>query len=103
MATHSSILAWRIPMLRGAGWVTVHGVAESDTTERLYTGMWESLTLEERNFYLAFQSSAPPVQSRKRLPTELHTVSAEKGFPRPNSRIKLQKRRRRGGDEGAGV
>ena len=27
-ATHSSILAWRIP------W-TVHGVAESDTTERL--------------------------------------------------------------------
>ena len=25
-ATHSSILAWRIPMDRGAWWVTVHGV-----------------------------------------------------------------------------
>ena len=26
MATHSSILAWRIPMARGAWWATVHGV-----------------------------------------------------------------------------
>ena len=28
-ATHSSILAWRIPMNRGAWWATVHGVAKS--------------------------------------------------------------------------
>ena len=28
-ATHSSILAWRIPMDRGASWTTVHGVAKS--------------------------------------------------------------------------
>ena len=33
MATHSSILAWRIPMDRGAWWATVHRVAESDTTD----------------------------------------------------------------------
>ena len=33
MATHSSILAWRIPMYRGAWWATVHTVTESDTTE----------------------------------------------------------------------
>ena len=26
MATHSSVLAWRIPMDRGAWWATVHGV-----------------------------------------------------------------------------
>ena len=37
MATHSSILAWRIPMGRGAWWATVHGVAESQMTERLST------------------------------------------------------------------
>ena len=31
MATHSNILAWRIPMDRGAWWVIVHGVAKSRT------------------------------------------------------------------------
>ena len=33
MATRSSILAWRIPMDRGAWRATVHGVEESDLTE----------------------------------------------------------------------
>ena len=28
-ATHSSILAWRIPMDRGAWWETAHGVTKS--------------------------------------------------------------------------
>ena len=31
MAIHSSILAWRIPMDRGAWWVPIHGVAKSQT------------------------------------------------------------------------
>ena len=31
METHSSILAWRIPMDRGAWWAAVHGVANSRT------------------------------------------------------------------------
>ena len=31
MATHSSILAWRIPMGRGAWGAAVHGVAKSQT------------------------------------------------------------------------
>ena len=31
MATHFSILAWRIPMDRGAWWVAIHGVASSWT------------------------------------------------------------------------
>ena len=33
MATHSSILAWRIRMDRGAWWMMVHGVTELDTIE----------------------------------------------------------------------
>ena len=31
MATHSSILAWKIPWTRGAWWGTVHGVAKNQT------------------------------------------------------------------------
>ena len=34
---HSSILAWRIPMDRGAWQATVHGIPELDMTERLST------------------------------------------------------------------
>ena len=31
MATHSNILAWRIPMDRGAWWAIAHGVTKSRT------------------------------------------------------------------------
>ena len=31
MATHSSILVWRITVDQGAWWATVHGVAKSQT------------------------------------------------------------------------
>ena len=31
MATYSNILAWRIPMDRGAWWAVVHGVTKSRT------------------------------------------------------------------------
>ena len=37
MATYSSILAWRIPMDRGAWRATVHGVAQSQTRLRDWT------------------------------------------------------------------
>ena len=37
MATHSSVLAWRISMDRGAYWATIYGVTKSRTrlSERL--------------------------------------------------------------------
>ena len=36
IATHSRILAWRVPMDRGAWWATVLGLGkELDTTEQL--------------------------------------------------------------------
>ena len=31
MATHSSILAWGIPMDKGVWWTTVHGIAKRQT------------------------------------------------------------------------
>ena len=31
LATHSSILAWRIPMVKGTWWATIHGIAKSQT------------------------------------------------------------------------
>ena len=31
VAIHSSILAWRIPMDRGAWWATVHGIIKNRT------------------------------------------------------------------------
>ena len=31
MATHSSVLAWRIPGMGGAWWAAVYGVAQSQT------------------------------------------------------------------------
>ena len=45
MATHSSILAWRIPMDREAWWVTVHEVSKSWTRlnnwAHMHTDMWD--------------------------------------------------------------
>ena len=37
MAIHSRVLAWRIPIYRGAWWTIVHVVAKLDKTEQLST------------------------------------------------------------------
>ena len=55
MATHSSILAWRIPMDTGAWWAAVHGVAKSQTQLSDFTsygtGLWGKV-----NFVQMFNS-----------------------------------------------
>ena len=62
MATHSSILAWRIPWTdREAWWATGHEVTESDTTEGLshtsvdlqycYTAKWFKLHISINSFF----------------------------------------------------
>ena len=53
MATHSSILAWRIPMGRGAWWAVVcGGHKKSDTTERLSTAQHEHWSVSFHFFFL---------------------------------------------------
>ena len=57
-ATRSSILAWRIPMDRGAWWATVHGVAKSGTrlSERaLFLGTWR-IQMKLKTRFLQFKS-----------------------------------------------
>ena len=46
MATHSSVLAWRIPGT-GAWWAAVYGVTESDTTEATYSSSRDRRSLRE--------------------------------------------------------
>ena len=62
MATHSSILAWRIPMERGVWWATVHGAAESDMTGWLstHTQVLLPLLCKER-MKLSRNPSCPPL------------------------------------------
>ena len=47
MANHSIILAWRIPMDRGAWWTTAHGVAKSRTRLSDFTFTFHVLVLEK--------------------------------------------------------
>ena len=47
IATYSSMLAWRIPMDRGAWWAVVHGVARSRTRLNDFTFTFHFHTLEK--------------------------------------------------------
>ena len=64
MATHSSILAWRIPMDRGAWWDSPWDHKESDMTEQLSTAQHN---IQE---YVSFLDSneIKPVNSKQNQP-----------------------------------
>ena len=53
MATHSSILAWRIPMDRGAWWAAVPGVSKSWTELIKHK---HTLFRNQKPFFLYFNS-----------------------------------------------
>ena len=58
--THSSVLAWKIPWTEEpVVWrATVHGVAESDTTERLTHTLFRPIKTKEKNkfYFISFIS-----------------------------------------------
>ena len=60
MATHSSILPWRIPMDRGAWWATVHGVGKSRTWQRLSAHGWSTASSSESFLASSEVMHAPP-------------------------------------------
>ena len=58
MVTHSIVLAWRIPLNRGAWHAALHGVAKSWTqTERLSTAQHNKHILLFNNYTLACNNS----------------------------------------------
>ena len=78
MATHFSIIAWRIPMDIGALWATVHEVTESDTTERLSTSSFPSIICWISQFSCSVVSDAswPHGLQQARLPCPSPTSRA---------------------------
>ena len=54
MATHSSVLAWRIPRDGGASWAAVYGVAQSRTRPKRLSG--SSSVLSSPITFLSFKT-----------------------------------------------
>ena len=48
MATHSSVLAWRIPGMGGAWWAAVYGVAQSRTRLKRFSSSSSSILKKEK-------------------------------------------------------
>ena len=76
MATHSSILAWRIPTDREAQRATVHGVAESDMTEQQSTA--QHIKAYAYNSFiqriLTYNSSTYKFSTLQRCKNNIHSV-----------------------------
>ena len=75
MATHSSILAWRIPMDKGAWWAAVYGVTKLDTIkwlgiEQLGVKQTHSLVFENEasNAYSIFSVPQTNIHLSENLP-----------------------------------
>ena len=79
MATHSSILAWRIPMDRGAWWATAHGATKSQTQQATEQRTSCFQTRKEAREQVAPQGEDMPAPYMYLLP------SAQNNFPEINN------------------
>ena len=53
MATHSSVLAWRIPGMGGAWWAAVCGVAQSRTRLKRLSSSSRELVMDREAWHVA--------------------------------------------------
>ena len=83
MATHSSILAWRIPMDRGAWPAAVHGVAESWTW---LSDSAQHKSLQTVQFHFLWLSNIPFEKYLKKQESSRKTsISALLTMPKPST------------------
>ena len=78
MANYSSILPWRIPWTEKPGGLQVHGIAESDMTERLSSVQFSSLAQSCPTLCDPMNHSTPGLPVHHQLPeftqTHVHRV-----------------------------
>ena len=83
LAIHSSVLAWRMPMGRGAWWAAVHGIAKSQTALKRHStrihlksmkGKPDKLDIIK---FLKFRASCDTIKKVKRQPTEQEKIFAK--------------------------
>ena len=77
MATHSSILAWRIPKERGAWWATIHGVSKSQTQLSTHTHSCFTMLYNKVNELYVHMYPCPPGPPSHRSLTPLIQVTTE--------------------------
>ena len=71
MATHSSVLAWRIPGTWGAWWAAVHGIAKSRTqlSDFAFTFHFHALEKEMATHSSVLAWRVPGTEEPGRLPS----------------------------------
>ena len=102
MATHSSVLTWRIPGTGEPGWAAVYGVTQSRTRlKRLSSSSSSKLTimkwtndfkrfLQETKLRSEENTPIMPAQVSSKNMAELMIIFLiTRGFPQPNYKVKV--------------
>ena len=88
MATHSSVLAWRIPGDGGAWWVAVYGVAQSRTRlKRLSSSSSSSRDLWNNIKHTNIQIIGVPEEEEKEKASEIFEEIIVENFPNMGKEI----------------
>ena len=101
MATHSSVLTWRIPGTGEPGWAAVYGVAQSRTRLKRLSRSSSKLTimkwtndfkrfLQETKLRSEDNTPIMPAQVSNKNMAELMIIFLiTRGFPQPNYKVKV--------------